>query len=141
MKTRYFALILGLAFLAIGILGFVPTLRTVESDMPAIDQAQHYGLLFGLFAVNWLHNLGHLAFGAWGVLAYYSFGAARIYAAAVAVVYAVLTVMGLVPGLNVLFGAVPLYGNDVWLHAIIAIVAAVFASQSMTERPGLGLRR
>ena len=141
MKTRYFALILGLAFLAIGILGFIPTLPTVEPDMPPIDQSQYYGLLFGLFAVNWVINALHLLFGIWGVLAYSSFSAARIYAAAVAVVFAILTVMGLFVGFRVLFGAAPLYGNDVWLHAIIAVVAAIFASQSVTEHPGLGLRR
>lgn len=141
MKTRYFALILGLAFLAIGILGFIPTMRTVEPDMPAIDQSQHYGLLFGLFAVNWVTNALHLLFGIWGVLAYYSFGAARVYAAVVAVVFAILTVMGFFVGFRILFGTAPLYGNDVWLHAIIAVVAAIFASQSVTEHPSLGLRR
>jgi hypothetical protein len=42
------------------------------------------------------------------------------------VVYAVLTVAGLIPGLNTLFGLVPLFGHDIWLHALITIAAAYF---------------
>jgi hypothetical protein len=34
--------------------------------------------------------------------------------------------MGLIPGLKTLFGLVPLYGHDVWLHATLAIVVAYF---------------
>jgi hypothetical protein len=35
----------------------------------------------------------------------------------VAVVYGILTVMGLIPALDTTFGLIPLYGHDVWLHA------------------------
>ncbi len=127
MRTRYFALVYGIVFLLVGIAGFIPGL--VQSPPPgdpdiAIDAA--HGRLFGLFPVNWLHNLVHVAFGVWGLVAYRTFSAARLYAQSVAVIYAVLMVMGLIPGLNTLFGLVPLYGHDVWLHALLAIVAAYF---------------
>lgn len=128
MKTRYFALVMGLAFLVIGGLGFVPGLRTIDADMPSLALEQHYGLLFGLFPVNWLHNVVHLLFGIWGVLAWRSYGAARVYAMLVALSYALLTVLGFFPTLATLAGLVPLYGNDVWLHAAIALVAAIFVS-------------
>jgi hypothetical protein len=35
-------------------------------------------------------------------------------------------VAGLVPGLNTMFGLVPLFGNDIWLHALLAGIAAYF---------------
>jgi hypothetical protein len=126
MRTRYFALAYGVVFLLVGIAGFIPGL--VRPPHPGVDVTvdEGFGRLFGLFPVNWLHNLVHLAFGVWGVIAYRSFSAARLYAQSVAVIYAVLTVMGLIPGLNTLFGLVPLYGHDVWLHALLAIVAAYF---------------
>ena len=38
--------------------------------------------------------------------------------------YGLFTVMGLIPGLNTTFGLVPLYGHDVWLHALTAAAAA-----------------
>ena len=37
-----------------------------------------------------------------------------------------LSVLGLLPQTNTLFGFVPLHGNDVWLHAVLALVAAYF---------------
>ena len=72
----------------------------------------------------------HLVFGIWGIVAYRSFGAARLYARSVAVIYAVLVVMGLIPVLNTTFGLIPIYGHDVWLHALLALVAAYFGFRS-----------
>ena len=42
--------------------------------------------------------------------------------------YAVLAVMGFIPGVNTVFGSVPLFGHDVWLHALTAAIAAYFGS-------------
>ena len=51
---------------------------------------------------------------------------AKTYARGVAIIYAVLTIMGLVPALNTTLGYIPIYGNDVWLHAVLALIAAYF---------------
>ena len=127
MSTRTFALIFGIAFLAIGAAGFLPgvTLMPPHSH-PDITVDAFFGHALGLFPVNVLHNIVHLLFGVWGLLAYKSLAASKSYAKGVAIIYAVLTVAGLVPGLNTLFGLVPLFGNDVWLHALLAIVAGYF---------------
>ena len=127
MPVRYFALIYGIVFLIVGIAGFVPGLVTM-ADPAAADVAADagFGRLFGLFPVNWLHNLVHIAFGIWGLAAYRTFSSARLYARAVALIYGVLTVMGLIPVLNTGFGLIPLYGHDGWLHALLAIFAADF---------------
>ena len=37
-----------------------------------------------------------------------------------------LSIAGLLPGLDTLFGLTPLFGNDVWLHALLALIAAYF---------------
>jgi len=55
---------------------------------------------------------------------------ARMYSMTLAVFYGVLAVMGLVPGLNTLFGLAPIHGHDVWLHAGTALVAAYFGWMS-----------
>ena len=34
-----------------------------------------------------------------------------------------LTLMGLLPGLDTLFGLAPLFGHDVWLHGVEALAA------------------
>ena len=49
-----------------------------------------------------------------------------MYARGVAGIYALLTVLGLIPATNTAFGLVPSYGHDVWLHAVLAVVAAYF---------------
>ena len=127
MNTRTFALLFGIVFLLVGALGFVPGM----THMPAmgshnVTMTQGYGDLLGLFPVNMLHNVVHLLFGLWGVMAYRSAGGAVGYFRGVAVLYALLTVLGLLPQTNTLFGLVPLHGNDVWLHAALALVAAYF---------------
>lgn len=127
----YFALGMGIVFLLVGIAGFVPGLVTGHAPEADASSVGSTGLLLGLFPVNWLHNLVHLAFGVWGVAVYRRFGGARLYARVVAVVYALLAVMGFIPGLQTVFGLVPLYGNDIWLHVAIAVVAAIFGFSSV----------
>ena len=125
MSTRTFALIFGIVFLAVGILGFVPGMvQPLHAVHP--DVTGNAGQLLGLFPINELHNAVHILFGLWGLAASRSTGGSVAYARGVAIVYAVLTVAGLVPSLNTLFGLVPLFGNNVWLHAALALVAAYF---------------
>lgn len=126
MSTRTFALIYGIVFLIVGVAGFIPGLVQDASPPAGLAVETGYGHLFGLFPVNVLHNLVHLAFGVWGIVAYRSLGAAVTYARGVAIIYAVLMVMGLIPTLNVMFGLAPLHSHDVWLHAVLALVAAYF---------------
>jgi hypothetical protein len=124
--VRYFALVYGIVFLLVGIAGFVPGFVAPPDAGRDLTVATGFGRLFNLFPVNVLHNLVHVAFGIWGLAAYRTFSASRLYARAVAVIYAVLMVMGLIPVLATTFGLIPLYGHDVWLHALLALVAAYF---------------
>ena len=127
MSTRTFALIFGIVFLAIGVAGFIPGITTApHAGHPELVVDAAYGQVLGLFPVNVLHNIVHILFGLWGLVAYKSLSASKGYAKSVAIIYAVLTVAGIIPGLNTMFGLVPLFGNDVWLHALLAVVAAYF---------------
>jgi hypothetical protein len=125
MSTRTFALVFGIAFLLIGLSGFVFN-TPPHAEHPPLAVDSFYGQALGLFPVNILHNIVHLLFGVWGLLAYKSLSGAKTYAKSVAIIYAVLTVAGLIPNLDTMFGLVPLFGNDVWLHALLAAVAAYF---------------
>jgi hypothetical protein len=127
MNSRKFALVWGILFLVVALGGFVPgMLQPPAPGDPDLAVDSMHGRALGLFPVNILHNLVHLVFGLWGIIASRSFDQARNYAKAVAIIYAVFIVMGLIPGLNTTFGLVPLHGNDVWLHALLAIPAAYF---------------
>jgi len=125
MNTRTFALIFGIVFLLAGIAGFIPQLLQ-DAQGGAIAPGMHHKLLLGMFPVNTLHNIVHILFGLWGLVASRGSAQALLYARGVAIIYAVLTVCGWIPALDDLFGLVPLYGNDTWLHLALAIVAAYF---------------
>lgn len=122
MNTRTFALIFGIVFLAVGALGFVPSM--VQDSMG--EGLNQHGMLLGLFPVSPLHNAAHLLFGLWGLAASRSLGGAVTYFKGVAVIYGLLTILGLIPSTAYLFNMIPLMGNDVYLHAALAIVAAYF---------------
>jgi hypothetical protein len=125
--VQYFSMIMGGIFLLVGVLGFIPGANVMHQHMHHDLHVTHsQGNLLGLFPVNVLHNLVHIAFGVWGLASFSRFGAARVFARGTAIIYAVLAVMGFIPGLNTMFGLVPIYGNDIWLHGLIALASAVF---------------
>ena len=127
MTTLNFALIAGLVYLLVGIAGFVPMLlSTPPPGSPPVRFDYTYGYLFGLFPVNAAHSAVHALLGVWGLFAAQRLGRARTYAQSLAVIYGVLTIMGLIPGLNTVFGLIPIHGHDVWLHALTGVVAAYF---------------
>ncbi|AEG92784.1 DUF4383 domain-containing protein [Ramlibacter tataouinensis] len=134
--TRRFAMIFGIVFLLVGAAGFIPGITQPHSH-PDVRVTAGLGAVLGLFAVNVLHNLAHLLFGVWGLVASKSDSASRSYGKAVAVAYGLLLVLGLIPAMNLhtLFGLVPLYGHDVWLHAGLAAVGAYFGFIREQEVP------
>lgn len=127
MATRYFAIVAGFIYLAIGMLGFVPGLRELPPPQaPEVVIEAAHGYLFGLFPVNALHNIVHIVLGLWGILAFKTLASSISFAKGLAIIYAVFAVMGLFPVLNTTFGLVPLHSHDIWLHAGTALIAAYF---------------
>lgn len=127
MGIRYFALVYGAVFAIAGIAGFIPFLLTPYGiGEPQLAVTAGAGKLFGLFPVNILHNLVHIVFGIWGFAVWKNMDSSRFYARAVAVIYGVLTLMGLFPALQTTFGLIPIHGHDVWLHLMLAGVAGYF---------------
>ena len=126
--VRTFALVFGIIYLLVGILGF-----TGLATAPPAGDTHHniqfgHSYLLGLFPVNTLHNIVHLIIGLWGLLASRSVGGARLYAKVLAIAYGLLAIMGIIPSdtINTTFGLIPIYGHDVWLHALSALIAAYF---------------
>lgn len=124
MTTRQFALVLGLGFVVAGVAGFF---HTPADPPPGLTQTHGFGHALGILPVNTLHNIVHIVFGLLGIMASRGMGmGARAYAQVVAIAYGLLVVLGLLPQTNTTFGLIPIYGADVWLHAIIAAAAAYF---------------
>src|SRR5262245_35085444 len=128
MNSRNFAMFLGVIFVFIGIAGFIPGLNHMHSGSAHLTvEGPGTGYLLGLFHVNVLHNAVHILFGVMGIAAARG-GWAVLYCRIVAVAYILLAVMGSISTaeLKYTFGLIPIEDNDVWLHALIGIAAAVF---------------
>ena len=127
MKTNTFARILGIAYLVLGIMGLLPLfLVPPPIDAPPTNFTLLYGYLLGLFAVNLLASVFHMVMGAWGISAGSGRANAIRFCRDAAILFGALAVLGMFPGLNTLFGIMPINGNDVWLNALTAVGAAYF---------------
>ncbi len=116
--AQRFAQIFGAVYILVGILGFIPPL--LSGDVAGVI-GPFDGLLLGIFPVNWIHSVAHLAIGAAGLASYRSVSGARSYSLAIGVVYGVLVLLGLVaPAVG---GLMPVGGADVVLHLVTALVA------------------
>ena len=116
------ARLFGIAFLLVGILGFIPG---ITSDAPGdfVGEDSEAELL-GLFGVSVLHNVVHLLFGLAGLALARTWDGARLFLIGGGVVYLALWVVGLVGGLEWL----PANSEDHWLHFALggAMVASGF---------------
>ena len=128
--VRRVAMVFGVVFLLIGILGLV----SPGGMSMAADPAP--GMVLGMIPVNLLHNIVHLLFGVWGLIAARSFAGAKQYAQITGVIYIVLALCGFV--IPTTFGFIPIGGSAIWLHALIGIVLAGvgFTAKDTSAAPG-----
>jgi hypothetical protein len=114
------ALAVGVVFLAVGVLGFVPGVTQNYSDLMF---ASHHSdaLLLGIFQVSILHNIVHLLFGVAGILLARSFSGARNYLIVGGAIYLVLFLYGLLVGQESTANFVPVNVADDILHLILGI--------------------
>jgi len=106
MNTRTAALIIGIVFLVVGVLGFIPN--------PLISPT-------GLFVVNGAHNLVHIISGLVVLAGVYSFGSG-LGLKIIGIVYAIIAVLGLLMGGDMLLGMIAMNTADHWLHVVLAVV-------------------
>ena len=107
MSAKMVALILGVIFVAVGILGFIPN--------PLVAPG-------GVFHVDTAHNVVHVVTGLVLLLGAYVLEKPRATLQIVGVVYAVVAVLGFaLPG-DSLLGLVAMNEADRWLHVVLAVV-------------------
>jgi hypothetical protein len=107
------AILFGIVFLAVGILGFVPGATSDINGMP---------MLLGIFHVNAAHNFVHLASGAVFLLCGMAgAGASRMFFKIFGIVYALVAVLGFMKGDGLLLGLISNNMADVWLHVVLAV--------------------
>ena len=105
--------VFGVIFILVAVLGFISPGGLVMTMDPTT------GMVLGVFPVNLLHNIVHLAFGVWGLVASRAWAGSKQFFTVGGIIYAVLTVVGFLSPTG--FGLVPLGGADLGLHAVLAI--------------------
>jgi hypothetical protein len=114
------ALLFGIAFLGVGVLGFIPGITTDLGDIKFAGNDSPSELL-GIFQVSILHNIVHLLFGIAGIAMSRAWETARTYLLASGIIYVVLFVYGLVVGNDDDANFVPVNGADDVLHLALAV--------------------
>ncbi|WP_175439135.1 DUF4383 domain-containing protein [Streptomyces vilmorinianum] len=109
------ALLVGVVFLIVGVLGFVPGVTT-DFDSLEFAERDSGAELFGVFQVSILHNLVHALFGIVGVALSRTARTARSFLIVGGVVYLALWIYGLVIDKDSDANFVPLNSADDWLH-------------------------
>ena len=115
-QAQQVTMLLGLVFILVGILGFIPGMTTHYGSMSFAGSDSHAKLL-GIFEVSILHNLVHILFGIVGLALARSVEGAKQYLVGGGVVYLALWILGLVGGAD----WIPTNTADNWLHFALGV--------------------
>ena len=119
------AVLFGVIFLVVGILGFVPAVTKDE-------------MLLGIFHVNAAHNAIHLLSGVVALICgMMGVGPARMYFRIFGIVYGAVAVLGFLnPGEHtMLLGLISNNTADTWLHVAIAAVSLILGFMPASPEP------
>ena len=112
--------LLGIVFILVGILGFIPGITTHYGDLSFAGHDSG-AKLFGIFEVSILHNVVHVLFGIVGLLLAKTAEGARTFLIGGGVVYLVLWIYGLVIDQSGNANFVPFNTADNWLHFALGV--------------------
>lgn len=125
------ALVFGVIYLLVGLVGF---LITGFDNFAAPTTPPSEEALLG-FALNPLHNIAHILIGVAGIALSRTLSGARSYGWALAVIYGVLFIFGLVvAGQSTPSNFLNLNGADNILHLLTAIVGVVIGVLPVNNR-------
>jgi hypothetical protein len=116
MSAKMAATVIGIVFVAVGLLGFF--------NNPVL----------GLFAVDTIHNLIHILSGVVLLAGAYSSLGSSMALKIVGIVYGIVAILGffLVNDAGMLLGIFVVNNADKWLHVVLAVVI-LFAAFSLQE--------
>ena len=107
LNAKTAAMVLGIVFLIVGALGFVPN--------PIVGEN-------GIFLTNHTHDWVHIGTGIVILLGAYSPLGATLTLRVVGIIYAIVAVLGFVMPGDMLMGMIAMNMADHWLHVVLAIV-------------------
>ena len=127
-------MLVGVTFVLVGILGFIPGITTNYSDMEFAGKNSGAELL-GIFQVSILHNLVHILFGIAGLALARSWDGARTYLIGGGVIYLVLWLYGLFVSAGDDANFIPFNTADDWLHFGLGVGMITVGYLTTRSRP------
>ncbi len=130
------AMLFGIVFLLVGILGFIPGITTHYSDLKFAGHNSDAKLL-GLVQVSILENIIHLLFGVAGLALAKTWEGARRYFIGGGIIYLVLFVYGLITGNESGANFVPTNAAGDVLHVVLGVAMlgiGVVLGKTVTDR-------
>jgi hypothetical protein len=132
------ALAVGVVFLLVGILGFVPGITSNYDDLKFAGHGSDAQLL-GLFDTSVLHNIVHLLFGVAGIVLSKTWDGARTFLVGGGAIYLVLFLYGAIFHGEAGSNWIPVNWADNVLHlalgAGMVVLGVVFAKESVRKTP------
>ena len=125
------ARLVGVVFLVVGILGFIPGITTNLYDGLEFAGNDGDAELLGIFKVSVLHNIVHGLFGLAGLALASTWNGARTYLIGGGAVYVVLWLLGLLGGAD----WIPSNDPDNWLHLVLGIALIAAGVITTRDRP------
>jgi hypothetical protein len=119
-QAQQLAWLLGIVFILVGVLGFIPGFTTHYGDLSFAGHDSGAKLL-GIFQVSILQNIVHILFGAVGLVLAKTPDGARTYLIGGGIVYLALWIYGLVIDKDGSANFVPLNNADDWLHLVLGV--------------------
>jgi hypothetical protein len=113
------AMLFGIIFLAVGVLGFIPGITTNYDGLTTFDDVG--AKLLGIFGINILENVVHLLFGVAGLAAASSWAASKNYFIWGGVIYLVIWLYGLVIDLSSSANLIGVNTAANWLHFVLGV--------------------
>jgi hypothetical protein len=126
------ALLVGIVFLAVGVLGFIPGITSNYDDLKFAGHDSDAQLL-GIFDTSILHNIVHLLFGVAGIALSRTWDGARTFLIGGGTIYLVLFIFGLFAHGETAANWIPINWADNILH--FALGGGMIALGLMLGRP------
>lgn len=144
MSSRKFALIGGSVMLVMGLFALIPTLSVYTPSLPSLNVEASYGYFLRIFPMNIFNKLALIIFGITGILCSNTIALEEraqssasinrkndmtlsiLWSRVVLYVMGVLAILGIFQQTNTLGGYWPLFGNEIWFHALFAVLGGYF---------------
>lgn len=146
VSSRRFSLIGGIFMLVTGLLALVPNLSVYSQSLPELYIEYSYGYFLSLFAMNVMNKTFLILMGVAGIicanmtnenvttLTKDTHSPDVWWCRVLLYVSGAMAILGLFSATNTLAGYWPIFGHNVWLNALLAVLGGYFGYAATEDR-------